>query len=63
MLPTPEYSDLYKFLASIGLILIVVAVGLPWLFLRESFVEPITVAEMDELTSIGRMLVEPGVDA
>ncbi len=32
-----EYSDLYKFMVSMGLALIVVSVGVPWLFLREPF--------------------------
>ena len=32
-----EYSDLYKFLVSLGLALIVVSVAIPWLFLREPF--------------------------
>ena len=32
-----EYSDLYKFLASLGFVLIGLSLLVPWLFLRESF--------------------------
>jgi hypothetical protein len=34
-----EYGDYYKFIASVGIALIAVAILLPWLFLHESFAE------------------------
>jgi len=35
--PQLEYGDFYKFIVSIGIALIIAAVVLPWLFLREPF--------------------------
>src|SRR5688572_17346432 len=32
-----EYSDLYKFMVSLGVALVTLAVLVPWLFLREPF--------------------------
>ena len=32
-----EYSDFYKFIASVGITLIALSVFVPWLFLKEPF--------------------------
>ena len=53
----PEYSDIYKFIASLGVILISFAVFLPWLVLREPFDSHVTVSEIDELTEIAQQLI------
>lgn len=53
----PEYSDLYKFIASIGIILLASSVLVPWLFLRESFDIYILASDIDNLTPIAQKLV------
>ncbi len=45
-----EYSDLYKFLTSIGLILIGVSLLLPWLFLKQEYNLNLSIKEYSELT-------------
>lgn len=54
----PEYSDLYKFIASLGVIMIASAVLLPWLILREPFDNQIRVSEISELTKTGQTLID-----
>jgi hypothetical protein len=54
----PEYSDLYKFLVSLGILLIAFAILLPWLFLRESFDTLVTVSDIANLTSTAQTLIE-----
>jgi len=53
----PEYSDLYKFVVSLGVILLSFAILLPWLFLQEPFDSLITSSQIAELTPIGQTLV------
>lgn len=53
----PEYSDLYKFIVSLGVILIAFAVLLPWLFLRESFDSLINTTELATLTPTAQALM------
>lgn len=45
-----EYGDYYKFVASAGIALLVVAVVLPWIFLREPFDLAIEAAKIAQLT-------------
>jgi hypothetical protein len=52
-----EYSDFYKFLVSLGVVLIALALLVPWLFLRESFDALLTVSEMSELTPAAQTLI------
>lgn len=51
-----EYSDLYKFLTSIGLILIGVSLLLPWLFLKQEYNLNLSIREFNELTLESRTL-------
>lgn len=53
-----EYSDLYKFLVSLGLALVVTSVLLPWLFLRESFGMLTTQQTLTELPPTSREVLE-----
>ena len=53
----PEYSDLYKFIVSLGLILIAFAMLLPWLFLRESFDALVTTSDLANLTPTAQALI------
>jgi hypothetical protein len=53
----PEYSDLYKFISSLGIILIAFAVLLPWLFLREPFETHLSAEEIDALTQTAQTLI------
>lgn len=53
----PEYSDLYKFMVSLGVILLSFAILLPWLFLREPFDGLVTASQITELTSTAQTLV------
>lgn len=53
----PDFSDFYKFLASLGIILISLAFVIPWLFLHETFDIPITVNEINQLTVDAQTLI------
>jgi hypothetical protein len=53
----PEYSDLYKFVASVGVILISLALLFPWLLLRESFDALHKVSEIAELPQTAQQLL------
>lgn len=53
----PDFSDFYKFLASLGIILISLAFVVPWLFLHETFDIPITVNEINQLTVDAQTLI------
>jgi hypothetical protein len=53
----PEYSDLYKFIVSLGLILIAFAILLPWLFLRESFDSLVSASDIANLTPTAQTLI------
>jgi hypothetical protein len=46
---TLAYSDFYKFIVSIGIVLISLAVLFPWLLLRESFDITLSRSEIYEL--------------
>jgi hypothetical protein len=45
-----EYSDLYKFLVSLGVVLISLSLFVPWLFLRESFDALLKASDISDLT-------------
>jgi hypothetical protein len=53
-----DFSDLYKFTVSIGVVLIFFAILLPWLFLSNSFDSMVKANELIELTSTGQLLVD-----
>lgn len=57
-----EYSDLYKFLVSIGLGLIAVGFLIPWLVLREPFDLHITQESLESLTPLARSMIEQRQD-
>ena len=52
-----EYGDYYKFVVSCGIGLIVVSVGLPWLFLHESFDLLIESSKLTGLTPLARVVI------
>jgi hypothetical protein len=52
-----EYGDLYRFLASLGIVLISLALLVPWLFLRESFDGLLKPSDISELTPTGQLLL------
>jgi hypothetical protein len=49
-----EYSDLYKFAASLGGALLAIWAGLPWLMLREEFGLDISEQQLAELTKVAQ---------
>ncbi len=57
MMTQPEYSSYYKFLVSIGLILIGAAILFPWLVLRESFDLLLKTSDISQLTPIARDII------
>lgn len=54
MLPKVEYGHLYKFAVSLGMLLVAIALVIPWLVLRESSVLLVPEADLDALTATGR---------
>lgn len=52
-----EFSDFYKFLVSLGSVLVALALILPWLFLRESFDALVSVSDISKLTLAGQALI------
>lgn len=52
-----NYNDFNKFLVSLGVILIGLALLIPWLFLKESYNIP-TKIEIDSLTDISKNIIE-----
>lgn len=52
-----EYSDFYKFLASLGVVLISLALLLPWLFLREPFDVAISISDLNNLTPTAQSII------
>jgi len=52
-----EYGDLYKFLASLGIVLISLALLVPWLLVRESFGGLLTPSDVSQLTPMGQALL------
>lgn len=53
-----EYGDLYKFLASLGIVLISLSMLVPWLFLRESFDGLLKPSDISELTPTAEALLK-----
>lgn len=53
----PEYSDLYKFIVSIGVVLIGFAFLLPWLFLREPFDILVSTENIAKLSPTAQILI------
>lgn len=53
-----EYSDLYKFIVSLGVGFIALAFLIPWLFLREPFDLIHTQETIENLTPLARSLIE-----
>lgn len=53
----PDFSDFYRFLASLGIILISLAFFIPWLFLHETFDIQITATEISQLTTDAQALI------
>lgn len=56
-MPKPDFSDFYRFVASLGTILIGLAITAPWLMLRESFDTRISASELAELTIEAQALI------
>lgn len=52
-----EFGDFYRFLVSLGTVLVALALILPWLFLRESFDALASVSDISELTSTAQRLI------
>jgi hypothetical protein len=52
-----EFGDFYKFLVSLGSVLVALSMLLPWLFLRESFNALVGVSDISELTPSAQALV------
>ena len=52
-----EFGDLYKFIVSLGVVLITLSVTTPWLFLREPFDLFKTHAEIQVLTSVAQDII------
>jgi len=52
-----EYSDFYKFLSSLGIVLISLALLIPWLFLREPFDALISTADLSSLTPTAQSII------
>ena len=53
----PDFSDFYRFIASLGIILISLAFFVPWLFLHETFDTQITVDDIKLLTTEAQTLI------
>lgn len=52
-----EYSDYYKFVVSVGIALIIVALALPWAFLREPFDLSFDTAKISSITPQAKALI------
>ena len=52
-----EFGDLYKFVVSLGVILVTLAVLGPWLFLREPFDLQVTQTELQGFTKRARQTI------
>lgn len=52
-----EFGDLYKFIVSLGVVLITLSVMLPWLFLKEPFDLFRSEVEINELSDVAREIV------
>ena len=56
-MPQIEYSDFYKLTVSVGIALIIVAVLLPWLFLREPFDLLLDSGQLARLTPSAQIII------
>lgn len=54
----PEYGDLYRFIVSIGIILIASSVAIPWLFLNQPFHSEMSIIEIENLTNNAQRLIQ-----
>jgi hypothetical protein len=52
-----EYGDYYKFIVSCDIGLLLVAIGLPWLFLRKPFDLLVEVSKLNSMTPLARDVV------
>ena len=52
-----EYGDYYKFFVSCGIALIIVSIGLPWLFLHESFDLLLESSKLSALTKTAQTVI------
>ena len=53
----PEYTDVYKFIASLGVILIGLALLIPWLVLQDTFDLQYTTKSLSDLTPTAQALI------
>jgi hypothetical protein len=53
----PDFSSFYKFIVSIGLILVGFALILPWLFLKEPFNTDLKQTEIAEFTAVAQEII------
>jgi hypothetical protein len=53
-----DYSDLYKFLVSVGITLIALSILLPWLYLKEPFDLNVKQEELKLLTAQGQAIIK-----
>jgi hypothetical protein len=53
----PDYSDYYKFIVSLGVVLFSLAVLLPWLLLREPFDTTFKASEIAQLTTEAQSII------
>lgn len=58
MLPRFEFGHFYKFAVSLGLILVALGLGLPWLVLRDTSGLTIPAADLDRVTPTARAVLE-----
>ena len=54
----PDFTDFYKFLASLGTILLSLALIIPWLFLHETFDTQIKATDIAQLTTVAQQLIQ-----
>ena len=54
----PEYGDLYRFIVSIGILLIASSVAIPWLFLNQPFHSEMSLTEINNLTENAQRLIQ-----
>ena len=52
-----EYGDFYKFIVSLGIALVLAAILVPWLFLREPFDLMIEASRLSGLTPTAQQIV------
>jgi hypothetical protein len=52
-----EYGDFYKFVVSLDIALVLAAILVPWLFLREPFDLMIEVSRLSQLTPAAQQIV------